>query len=643
MTQDLVDFLRQSDSLRLLDCAFADFLSRRTKIHDPAVWAAAALLSHSTGQGHVCLDLPTVAGRTLPAAPGHPPAPTLPELAPWRTGLLAHPAVGRPGEALPLILDHEDRLYLHRYWTYEHSLATRLQQEAQAGSAPIDESILADGLKRLFGPSRDGEIDWQKLAACTAVLKRLCLITGGPGTGKTTTVARVLALLLEQPAPSPLRISLAAPTGKAAARLEEAIGQAKDGLACGDAVREAIPREATTLHRLLGASPGSPTYRHHADRPLPSDVVVVDEASMVDLALMAKLVDALPRGARLILLGDRNQLASVQAGAVLGDLCGFEAVKEPLNLLAPEVRRVTGLDSGERGEVSPGPAIRECIVELVKSHRFGTGSGIGALAGAINEGKASLAFEILEDERYPTVQWRSLPPTDQLRSALRGAVREGFEPFLGEATLPAMLQAFGRFRILCALRRGPYGVVALNAIVEHILREDGSIGPGTWYFGRPILITTNDHPLKLYNGDIGIVAPEAWPTSGDRADPRQDLRAHFLGSQGQPRCLPLPRLPEHETAYALTVHKSQGSEFDRVHLILPDRDARVLTRELLYTGVTRTRDGVVIWGRREVFERAVARRTLRSSGLRDALWDQVRAPRAVDPECEEILMDQGAV
>ncbi len=392
--EELEDFLRYSGLLRLIDRSFADFLSRRTGIHDPAVWAAAALVSHSTGQGHVCLHLPSLAGRTPPVSTDFAPAPVLPDLASWRTRLLAHPAVGLPGMARPLVLDHGNRLYLHRYWEYEQSLAERLRLEAQDEGAAVDELILREGLERLFGPARQDEIDWQRVAACTAVLKRVCIITGGPGTGKTSTVAKVLALLLEQPSSSPLRIVLAAPTGKAAARLEEAIRQARGTLPCNEAVRGAIPREAATIHRLLGAVPGSPSYRHHADRPLPADVVVVDEASMVDLALMAKLVDALPRGARLILLGDRNQLASVEAGAVLGDLCGLGVRGDPLESLSPRVRSLTGIAREGLGPSPPGPAFRRCIVELVRSHRFGAGSGIGTLAGAINEGpqRPSISF-----------------------------------------------------------------------------------------------------------------------------------------------------------------------------------------------------------------------------------------------------------
>jgi exodeoxyribonuclease V alpha subunit len=620
MDRDITDSLKQSGILSFLDCSFADFLNRRTGRDDAAVWAAAALVSHSTGQGHVCLDVPALAGKPLPPAQQDLPLPAYPDLVTWRALLLAHPAVGRPGVSRPLILDDHDRLYLHRYWEYEQSLARRIQEEAQAALAPVDESILAAGLNRLFGDNTEDEIDWQKVAACTAVLKRFCIITGGPGTGKTTTVARVLALLLEQPSFQTLRVALAAPTGKAAARLEEAIGKARESLASDDAVPEAIPGEASTLHRLLGSIPGSPYFRHDANRPLPVDVVVVDEASMVDLALMAKLVAALPSGARLVLLGDKNQLASVQAGAVLGDLCGSDSLPGFSPPFSSRIRQLTGTDVAGYCPGAAGPPIRDCIVELRKSHRFGTASGIGTLAGAINEGDSALALELLQSGRFPNVQWRSLPVADQLRGALRSDLQEGFYPFLTAGSLAAMFHTFGRFRVLCALRQGPYGSIALNTLVEQVLRETGLIQRGMWYEGRPIMVTMNDYNLKLYNGDIGIVGPEAWAENETRTPSRQDLRAHFLSAAGQARWLALPRLPAHETAYALSVHKSQGSEFDFVHLILPERDAPVLTRELLYTAVTRAREGVVIWGRKDIFARAVTRRVRRSSGLRDALW-----------------------
>lgn len=614
--------LKQSGILRTLDCSFADFLHRRTGRDDPLVWAAAALVSHATGQGHVCLDLTAMAGTPLPQSPSEPAAASYPDIHTWRTHLLDHPAVGRPGDSRPLILDPGNRLYLHRYWEYEHSLAQRIQGEARADLVPVDESILSTGLTRLFGNHPAGEVDWQKAAACAAALKRFCIISGGPGTGKTTTVARILALLLEQPRSKPLRVALAAPTGKAAARMEEAIAKAKEALPCAEAILGAIPVEASTLHRLLGSISGSPYFRHDESMPLPFDVVVVDEASMVDLALMAKLVAALPRGARLLLLGDRSQLASVQAGAVLGDLCGGPELSGGFSpSFAARIRRITGMELEEADGAQPGPVIRDCIVELRKSHRFGAASGIGALAGAINAGDAAHALEVLESSRYPDVRWREIAGTEHFRDVVRRDLREGFEPFLAGSSLEAMLRALGHFRILCALRQGPYGAVALNSLVEQTLREAGRIEGGLWYAGRPIMITVNDYNIKLYNGDIGIAAPEASPGPEETFDShRQKLKVHFLDSAGQCRSLPVPRLPAHETAYALTVHKSQGSELDLVHVILPDRDAPVLTRELLYTAVTRARTGVTVWGRREVFERAVARRTQRSSGLRDALW-----------------------
>ncbi|MHC1742531.1 MAG: exodeoxyribonuclease V subunit alpha [Syntrophobacteraceae bacterium] len=625
MDREIAETLRRSGGLSVLDCSFADFLNRRTERDDPLVWSAAALVSQATGLGHVCLDLPTAAGVPLPLLPESQRALNSPDLAVWRSRLLSHPAVGRPGESRPLILDAQDRLYLHRYWSYEQSLAVRVQQDARCPIEPIDEPTLSAGLARLFGERADGRADWQKIAACAAVLNRFCIITGGPGTGKTTTVAKVLALLIEQPSATPLRIALTAPTGKAAARLQESIGKARESLSCTPALRERMPSEALTLHRLLGSIPGSPNFRHNADRPLPFDVVVVDEASMVDLALMAKLADALPRGSRLILLGDKNQLASVQAGAVLGDLCGPESTPGFSQTFASRIQRLTGMDMQDLAGSDAGPPIRDCIVELKESHRFGDESGIGALASAINNGNGAFALKLLQSGQFTNIHWRELPPTDRLRHDLKSDLLEGFMPYLSRGDLHDMARTFGKFRVLCALRLGPYGAPALNALIEQLLREDGRIDPGTWYTGKPIMITTNDYNLRLYNGDIGIAAPEDWSAPEGSSVARRDMRAHFVGSDGTARWLPLPRLPAHETAYAMTVHKSQGSEFDLVHVIMPDRDAPVLTRELLYTAVTRAREGVVIWGRGEIFERAVTRRLRRSSGLRDALWNTQEA------------------
>ncbi|MDF1556132.1 MAG: exodeoxyribonuclease V subunit alpha, partial [Deferrisomatales bacterium] len=465
---------------------------------------------------------------------------------------------------------------------------------------------LAASLGRLFPGSGP---DDQRLAALAAAAKPFCVISGGPGTGKTSTVVKVLALLVEQRLGDPPRIALAAPTGKAAARLMGSIRAARDALPCSAAVRGAIPAEVSTVHRLLGAIPGSPRFRHNPENPLPHDVVVVDEASMVALPLMARLVDALAPGARLVLVGDHRQLASVEAGAVLGDLCGSGRVRGFSPRFAALVARVTGAPL-------PGPVAEEglpdAIVVLQQNYRFGPASGIGAVSRALWDDPAA-ALQLLIAGAHPDVGWTDAPAPGALPGALAGAVLDGYGPVVGAAGPAEALEAFGRFQLLCALRGGPYGVEGLNRLAEGVLAREGRIEPrGGWYRGRPVLVTRNDYGVGLFNGDVGI----AWP------DPARggELGVFFPAPDGALRSVAPGRVPSHDTAYAMTVHKSQGSEFHRVLLVLPDRDSEVLTRELLYTGLTRARSEVRVWGRREVFARAAARRTVRPSGLGEKVW-----------------------
>jgi exodeoxyribonuclease V alpha subunit len=642
-----------------LDVHFARFITELAGSDDPSLFLAAALASQQTRQGHVCVDL-----RAMTQGPPRPVSSqddtvAYPELEVWRRSLEATSVVGNPGEYRPLILDQKSRLYLYRYWEYERDLAAFIRERATDVADCIESISLEDTLSRYFPPdrARQGPIDWQKEAARTAITRRFCVITGGPGTGKTTTIVKVLALLRELPRGMHLRIALAAPTGKAAARMEEAIRSALDKLDCPAEIKATIPSEASTLHRLLGTLPDSPYFRHDARNPLAVDVVIVDEASMVDLALMAKLARALPPQAALILLGDKDQLASVEAGAVLGDICGQsgEAGVTPAGGSLREEASIHGANISASGV--PGhreTAVAACIVELRHSFRFPEGSGVGRASRAIRAGQGTEVLEVLRDDACPDATWDPIPTPGGLLEALRPIVLQGCAEFLRASDVEQRFTAFEGFRILCALRRGPFGVETLNALVERILREARLIPPGQWYHGRPVMITRNDYNLKLFNGDVGIVLPEDYPAaaraaaatspeggkpSGLQAHPvtqglpghqpgegpeadssAGSLRVFFPPVAGQPRSFLPARLPPHETVYAMTVHKSQGSEFDQVLLLLPDRDSPVLTRELLYTAVTRARHKMVVWGRDDVLRTAVARRVQRSSGLRDALW-----------------------
>ena len=620
-----------------LDRRFAAFIEAQAGREQPLVGLAAALVSRKRSEGHICLDLEAVAGSMFPDLPADDASPIqLPRLKDWTKALKSSPVVGSPGDFRPLVLDGRHRLYLHRYWEYEQSLAAAILKRAAELPPQFDPPTLSQKLHALF-PAEQGEtVDWQCVAGLAAARRKFCVISGGPGTGKTHTLVLILALLLELERSRKLRIAVAAPTGKAAARIQDSIRTVKATLACNETTRAQLPERATTIHRLLGYLPDSARFRHDADNPLPFDVVAVDEASMVDLALMAKLFQAIPPSARVILLGDKDQLASVEAGAVLGDICSAAAtlevghgvptaprasedVRNARTLVTPDgavgrprptFERVDDLSDTPRGRT----ALADCVVQLRKNYRFGQQSAIYRLSNAINEGRAEDVLQILKDcgaNAAADLVSAPLPRRAELKQALRARVTAGFSEFLKASDPFAALAALARFRILCALREGPFGVAGLNQLTEEILEEAGLIRPrNPWYARRPIMITRNDYNLKLFNGDIGLLLPD-----GDSGEPR----AFFPGPDNTLRkFLPL-RLPEHETAYAMTVHKSQGSEFDRVLLILPDRESPVLSRELLYTGITRARASVELWFEEKVFRAALARRVTRTSGLCDVL------------------------
>jgi exodeoxyribonuclease V alpha subunit len=612
------DLYRLYDSgiLSLLDIHFAGFMTRLAGKDAPELSLAAALISCFTRQGHICLDLTSVEGKQLLGGEeGREPV-FCPELKDWCMKLRESAVAGNPGEYKPLILDNNFRLYLFRYWDYQEKLAGSIRERIAGDRENINFDLLQEQLARLFPPDLEKDIDWQKVAACSALMKKFCVISGGPGTGKTTTIARILALLLEQSMGKGLRIALAAPTGKAAARLQERIMSTKRELSCPDTVREAIPDEASTIHRLLGNIPDSPYFLYNAKNKLPVDVVVIDEASMVDLALLSKLVQALPLQARLILLGDKDQLASVEAGAALADICDAGTKHSFSKGFLNDLRNATGYEVHANNNREDEPGILDCIVQLQKNYRFGKGSGIGLISNAVNKGNGDLSMNLLKGGRYGDIEWKDLPQPNAMARVIRDIVISGYGEYLRGKDPVEIFRRFEDFRILCALREGPYGVTAINLLIEKILKKEGFIKPGgRWYRGRPVLITVNDYNLRLFNGDIGITLPD--PGAKD------DLRVFFLSMDGSLRKFHPFRLPEHETVYAMTVHKSQGSEFGKVVLLLPDRESPVLTRELIYTGITRARQGVQIWGVEKVFCDAISRCIKRSSGLRDALWKEI--------------------
>ncbi|MDI6725449.1 MAG: exodeoxyribonuclease V subunit alpha [Smithellaceae bacterium] len=612
-------------SFSRLDIHFAQFMSRLAGGADSAeIFAAAALASQAIGEGSICLNLEDVAGQRIIDKSASIDI-ALPDISRWLRILAGSSLVGRAGDFCPLILDHQRRLYLHRYHEYERCLIENIrrrlthtdQDEPGSFLKGADPERVRDFLRSLYPGGADGSLTFQKVASLLAAHNRFSVISGSPGTGKTSAVIRIIAFLQFLAGDKPLCISLAAPTGKAAARLQEAV--AGPDPAFPDVHQNGI-LPATTVHRLLGLGRRRSFLRPDQVDALTCDVLILDEASMVDLPLMARLISALPDSAGLVMLGDRNQLASVEAGAVFGDLHG--AADDAFTPGAYDFFKGY-LEEGDlkRILVRNGPAIQDSLVELKDSYRFPQGSPIGRLSQAVVEGDATGALRILKSDAAPDVSWDDLPESDRIIRHLRDYVvsrlRGYFDAIERGASREEVFQLFRMSGILCALRQGPYGSLLINQAIENILRKDGILKrSGVLYPGRPLMITRNDYSLGLFNGDVGLMLP-------DGKDPK-GLSVYFPGYENEEGdCgVPLSILPENETIYAMTIHKSQGSEYDHVLVILPDLDSPVLTRELIYTAITRSRRTLSIWGREEAFRQAIERRILRTSGLREALWGE---------------------
>jgi len=620
MTGDIGAWLDQAVAdgrLRRIDRAFARFLDTLDAGGDPRVLMAAALASRELGEGHICVDVHALE-RVEPSLGGADA---------W---LGASPLVAAPGGdiAAPLVLD-AGWLYLRRFWRNEASVAAGIA--ARLDTLPVPDELRQE-LDRLFVADGDGP-DWQKIACAIAVRGSFAVITGGPGTGKTTTVVRLLGLLqilaLRTGAPR-LRVRLAAPTGKAAARLNASIAGQIERLDVDDAIKQAIPAEVTTLHRLLGSRPDSRAFRHDRDNPLHLDVLVIDEASMIDLEMMAATLDALPAGARLVLLGDKDQLSSVEAGAVLGDLCARADRGHYDGATRDWLARTCGVDVTPWVGGDDARPLDQHVAMLRRSRRFGSEGGIGALAAAINAGDVASVRQVFE--RAPA-DIAAMPGTPAGIATLaidgRGDA-PGYAHYLRaiETTRPAAdapdeafsawgtasLQAYARFQLLCAVRHGEAGVVKQNARIAQGLFDRGLIDDvDGWYEGRSVMVTRNDYALGLMNGDVGVTL---WIRDGQGG---MALRVAFSvmdeGGGERIRFVVPSRLAAVETVYAMTVHKSQGSEFEHTALALPPEPSPVLTRELVYTGVTRARSHFTLLAAADILGYAVQRKTQRASGL----------------------------
>ncbi len=635
-TRRLLDEFSYYGVLQPLDLQFALALTAMAgETAEPLVALGAALACRAPRLGHIYADLkdrsairvePPSALRPALSSSSWPPASDATEL-PWPDGdewvhAMSRSALVDMGSHCPLVLEGS-RLYLHRYWEYQRQLGDALMTRA-AVTRTINLDACRKALWRLFPKVQQvPEPNLQRLAAAIAVLGGIAVITGGPGTGKTTTVTRLLALLVEQARSEgrTLRIALAAPTGKAAARMAESIREGRETLDASSEVIAHIRADAFTIHRLLGFQRARPTqFRHHAANPLPQDVLVVDEASMIPLALMAKLVDALPSRATLVLLGDSDQLASVEAGAVLGDLCPPEGSRQSgysrslassLDALGVELPEGIGIKDRPR-------AMNDSVVHLEHNFRFDATGGIGRLAREVNAGRGTAALNLLVAETAAN-KTRELelvegPSPQEMLQHLRKLVLEGCRPVTETTSESDVLAGIGRFCILCAHRRGRLGSLQLNVEIQQWLADAGLLKiDSDWYPGRPVMVTQNDYRAGLFNGDIGVVlAPRE--VGGQR-------RVVFPSAEPPGwRSISPGRLPPHETVFAMTIHKSQGSEFDEVVVVLPTYPSPILTRELLYTGITRARKRAIVVGPRRVIAHGIEQRVQRASGLREMLW-----------------------
>lgn len=611
MMKELFDKALEEHLFTPLDVQFAYNIAEG---QSPLLLFTAALLSSETMAGHVCLALSEISVETLFAG-RHP------ELAEefWL-------AIGEPSaeaiyqdiknapfvsladekELSPLILSNHF-LYFQRLWQYEQRVSRFFSHTSLPQYDNQAVKLILDGLFPLAN-----EIDWQKIAAAVAVTSQVSVISGGPGTGKTTTVARILAALIKLAVNNKqtIKIELAAPTGKAAARLTESLGTALNSLPLNDDERGMLPNQAKTLHRLLGAQPESQQFRYNQDNPLVLDILIVDEASMVDLPMMGKLIEALPKQAKLIFLGDKDQLASVEAGAVLGDICQFADVGYSPQRAA-ELSQLTNY-SLEHFTAEQGPPIRNSLCLLRKSYRFSASSGIGQLALAVNEGDTKRAEKLLTKDLADVHTYLQQDEDDyaQMLIAAAGFYQEYLLAVKTRQPASEVLHKFNQYRLLTALRDGPYGVMGINDKLEKLLHRQGLIHRpynqmNKHYAGRPIMISRNDSPLGLFNGDIGIILPDE-----DGA-----LRAYFQYPDGTIKGIQPNRLPLHETAYAMTVHKSQGSEFTHTALVLPKVYSPVLTRELVYTAITRAKKELSLYCGMKIIRRAIETPTKRRSGL----------------------------
>ena len=653
--KDGLEQLLKMSKIRAIDMAFADFVYSEESALDVSDTSArecltmlAAYVSAQSGEQHSCIDLERL-GQPFLGVYRFPELSTmLSFIQNARTfARLSATDVSLDEQTTKPIILQNGKLYLQRYWQYESQLAAIIREKS-AKTLDLDitaaQSLLNDLFDEEFDKTNSQTLDWQKIAVCVAASQSLSFITGGPGTGKTTTVTKLLALLQGLAINKSkakkgtfnnkkvLNIQLVAPTGKAAARLTESISAAK--LKLPIALQANLPEQCQTIHRLLGAKPQSPYFKANANQPLHLDVLVLDEASMVDLPLMAKLFAALPKDAQIILLGDQDQLASVETGSVLSDICAASqfqgdnfnnslmSYSDAMQLHLTKLISVPAKPNLETStSITNESVIRDNVVRLVKSHRFGENSGIGQLAREVKAGQVAHCLSLLKDEQFTDINWyqptQTTPQTvaNEILKTLITKLLPIYQQYTQAIQQGELRQAFKYLhqqQVLCAQKSGYWGVTQLNALIESELHKQGLIDNSRdFYIGRPVMLSKNDHQLKLFNGDVGIVMPD--PNNAALT------KVWFVTPEGDLRGLLPSRLPSLETLYAMTIHKSQGSEFESVYLCLPpitaNNKGRGLNRELIYTGLTRAKKYFMLFGESKALSLSLGQQCVRGSGL----------------------------
>ncbi|WP_027359537.1 exodeoxyribonuclease V subunit alpha [Desulforegula conservatrix] len=584
------------------DKIFSAFLCRLTVDYSDESALAYAIASSQTGKGHICIDLDS-----------EPLSDLLREMKitdftpeQIRSGVEKSKAVGNPDESYPLLLAGNRFLYLKKFWDYQNIIENFINSKDQSFFEIRKELIEELVTKNFDNNSKD--YNWQMGAAICAARSRFCLVTGGPGTGKTTTAAKIISILTEILKPELKRkpkIILAAPTGKAAARISSAISSAMLKIKNLGVDDTDAPEAAITIHRLLGIGHASSRPRYNNKNPLIADVLIIDEASMVDIAMMANIMDALPKRARLILMGDKDQLSSVEPGAVLADICKAG----PADKFSQKAFSFLGI-GGKFPNISPveDEGFYDGVVELDKSYRFSGNSGIGLLAEAIKNGDKNSAFEILKSKLYTDIVWIKRGNENSLKKIINDLTSDHLSRISASDSPEKALDCIDEFKILCAVRQGIWGVEGINSTVRELMHENKyAPADGDWYHGRPVMITTNDYQLGLFNGDTGIALKDD--------NDKKNLMVYFRSGDNTVKAFHPSRLGRHETVFASTVHKSQGSEYDRVALVLPDRFTGALSMELVYTAVTRAKKEFILISSEEIFSMAISERTRRTSGL----------------------------